>query len=335
MPPPVFPFASVHPTSPPMTPGSHSHAQFPPPPHHTSPLYKRMGFPIFTQSPPLEFIEPIGQGPHFLFSRPQSRDQSSRPSTASGQADATSQQDTDDDSESDQECFKELARPPRLVEKAEFILEELDSDPGYDSDIEVIYPDHYEDARSESSDERLDGNGIADKFKQLHCQEGSSEDEARQRKYERKKKRWSAGIFKRTHSQSVEGDSSYSDNDPLDDVDSSARRLRRRVRGPGDRTSLIFEDIDWANVTNIVEVEEPDDDISVPHWAGPPSIPSNDGFRLDELPFWDIVEDSDDDGMEIEDGDEAEDEKEDDEDEEEDDDEGEEFDSDSDSDSSL
>lgn len=299
--PPPYAFGSGHPSSPPMTPGSHNRSRPPPQTSHTSPAYKRMGLSFLAQSPPLdfnalEFIEPIGQGPHFLFSRPQSR-QSSRPSTASGRACATSRRDSEDDSESDEESTHEPVRPPRRVNKAEFILEELDSDPDYDSDIEVIRPDHYEDASSDNSGERPDGNGFIDKFKELHCQEGSSDEDERKRKYERKKKRWSAGIFKRSHSQSVEGDSSYSDNDPLDDVDSSARRLRRRVRGPGDRTSLIFEDKGFANANHIVEVEEPEDR-RVPHSTGPPSIPSDDGFRLDELPFWDVVEESDE--MEVE-----------------------------------
>jgi hypothetical protein len=265
-------------------------------------MYKQMGFSMMA-SPPLEYIEPIGQGPHFLFSRPQSR-ASSRPSTASGRACPTSNQDSEDDSESEEERTKEPVRPPRRVLKAEFVLEELDSDPGYDSDIEVIRPDHCEDAMSDNSGERIDGNGFIDKFKEMHCSEDSEEEDVRRRKYERKKKRWSAGIFKRSHSQSVEGDSSYSDNDPLDDVDSTARRLRRRVRGPGDRASLIFEDKGFANSNNIVEVEEPDDK-HIPHSTGPPSIPSDDGFRLDELPFWDVVEDSD--NMEVEEDDETED----------------------------
>jgi hypothetical protein len=128
--------------------------------------------------------------------------------------------------------------------------------------------------------------------------EDSGEENERRRKYERKKKRWSAGIFKRIHSQSVEGDSSYSDNDPLDDVDATARRLRRRVRGPGGRAPLIFEDKGFANSNNIVKVEEPDDR-HIPHSNGPPSIPSDDGFRLDELPFWDVVEDDDSDNMDV------------------------------------
>ncbi|KAF2478127.1 uncharacterized protein BDR25DRAFT_8292 [Lindgomyces ingoldianus] len=280
-------FPNGQPTSPPMTPGTRSHSRFPPQTSHTSPIYKRMGLSMLAQSPPLEFIEPIGQGPQFHFTRPQSGDQSSRPSSASGQACATTPQDSEYEDESDEESTKEIERPARRVEKAEFVLEELDSDPGYDSDIEIVRPDHFEDAISDISADKQEQNGIIDQFKGLRCAGGSSDEEERQRIYRRKKKRWSAGIFKRSHSQSVEGDSSYSDNDPLDDVDASARRLRRRVRGPGDRSSLIFEDKGFPNSNNIVEVEEPED---VAHSKGPPSIPSDDGFTLDELPFW-VVED--------------------------------------------
>lgn len=257
-----------------------------------------MGLAMLAQSPPLEFIEPIGQGPQFHFTRPQSRQDSSRPSTASGAVCATSAQESEDDSESDDESTQEEKRPARRVDDAEFVLEELDSDPSYDSDIEVVRPDHYEDAKSDKSGGKLEEHGLLDKFKDLRCQEGSSDEEEQQRLYRRKKKRWSAGIFKRSHSQSVEGDSSYSDNDPLDDVDTSARRLRRRVRGPGDRSSLIFEDKGFSNSNNIVEVDE--EDGGVPHSQGPPSIPSDDGFTLDELPFW-VVEDFED-PMDMEDG---------------------------------
>jgi len=250
-----------------------------------------------TQSPPLEFIEPIGQGPQFHFTRSQSRGASSRPSTASGRACATTPQDSEDDDESDDESVYEEVRLYRRAEDADisFVLEELGSDPGYDSDIEIVRPDHFEDAKSDKGGSRLEEIGIIEKIKEFQFDDNSSDEEERQRIYRKKKKRWNAGIFKRTYSQSVEGDSSYSDNDPLDDVDESARRLRRRVRGPGDRSSLVFEDRGFRNDNNIVEVEEPEDG-GIVHSQGPPSIPSDDAFTLDELPFcheWmEIEEDS-------------------------------------------
>ncbi|KAF2012240.1 hypothetical protein BU24DRAFT_426089 [Aaosphaeria arxii CBS 175.79] len=268
-----------HPSSPPITPGSRTHSRYPPQTSHTSPLYKNMGI----ASPPLEYIEPIGHGPQFHFRRPPSKDRSSQPSVASGLAHAATPEETEDEYDSDDESVYEV--PARLVDRPDFVLEEFDSDSD-DDDIEVLRPYQCEDARSEKSGGKLEENGFLNKFMEMNCQVGSSDEEEQERSYRRKKKRWSAGVFKRSHSQSVEGESSYSDNDPLDDVDLTARRLRRRVRGPGDRReSLVFIDRGFSNSNNIMEVEEPDEH-GIPHTRGPPSIPSDDGFTLDELPFW-------------------------------------------------
>lgn len=244
------------------------------------------------QSPPLEFIQPVGRGHQFHFTRPQSQDpSSSRPSSNSGRAFPASPQSSEDESETDEESEEEMKRPIRKVERADFVLEELDdSDPGYDSDIEVLRPHSYEDAKSDRGGSIV-GSLLAGHFEKLQCEESSSSEDEQQLRYRRKKKRWSAGIYngyKRSHTQSIEGDSSYSDNDPQDDPDVNARRLRRKLRMPGDRSSLIFEDKGHANTNNIIEVEEPDDfdGFGVPHSKGPPSIPSDDGFTLDELPFY-------------------------------------------------
>jgi hypothetical protein len=244
------------------------------------------------QTPPLEFISPTGQDHHFSFTRPQSAP-SSRPSSVSGRAYAATtpqesedEDESDEESERDEESDEEEERPARRVEKAQFVLEELDSDPDCDCDVEVVQPDHFEDAKSDKSRAKAE---ITARLNELALEESSEDEEEREereRKYRQKKKRWSAGIFKRTHSQSVEGDSSYSDNDPLDDVNPNGRRLRRRVRGPiARRGSLIFEDRGVSNTTNILEVEEPNEGI-VLHSKGPPSIPSDDAFTLDELPFY-------------------------------------------------
>lgn len=260
-------------------------------------MYKRMGFSMLKQSPPLEFIEPIGHGPQFHFTRPQSGDYSSHPSSNSGHACAASPQESDDDddddeednsdsfSESEESHTKEERPTARRVEVADFELEEVESDPEYDSETEVVRPDHFEDASSErATEERLEADtGIISKFSGLHCTGELNDEEEQRASYRKKKKRWSAGIFKRSHSQSVGSDTDIEDSEALDahDVGSSARRLRRRVRGPGEnQSSLIFDEL--PN-TNIVEVEEPDD---VGSSKGPPSIPSDDGFTLDALPFW-------------------------------------------------
>jgi len=174
----------------------------------------------------------------------------------------------------------------RRAERAYFILEELESDPGYDYDVEVVRPYHCEDAKSDRSESRQSDNEVSARLHKLQLEQDSSDEEEQERRYRQKKKRWSAGVFKRSHSKSVEGDSSYSDNDPLDDVNPKARRLRRRVRGPCDRRgSLIFQDPGYANTNNILEVDEPIEG-RVQHTRGPPSIPSDDAFTLDELPFW-------------------------------------------------
>lgn len=262
-------------------------------------MYKRMGFPILTQSPRLEFIEPIGHGPQFHFTRPQSGDYSSHPSSNSGHACAASPQESDDDddeeedgsdshsdssSESEESHTTEDRPAARRVEEAAFELEEVDTDPDLDSDTEVVRPDQFEDASSEkATEERLEADtGIISSFSNLRCETELNAEEEQRLNYRKKKKRWSAGIFKRSHSQSVGSDTDIEDSEALDahDVGSSARRLRRRVRGPGDRSSMIFDEM--PN-TNIVEVEEPDDAGS---GKGPPSIPSDEGFTLDALPFW-------------------------------------------------
>ena len=276
-----------HLQSPPMTPTPDTHSRFPPPTYKTSPVHRRTS--NFVQTPPLEYIEPTGYDYHFSFTRPQSCEPSSRLSSESDRAypattleGSDTDSEFDEDNESDEECEQEDERPMRRTESAQFVLEELDDDPGYDCDVEVVRPDHFEDAKSDRSGTKAE---IFARMNELQLQEDSSDDEERERIYLKKKKRWSAGIFKRSHSQSVEGDSDYSDNDPLDDLDQNARRLRRRVRGPR-RGSLIFEDRGVSNTNNIAEVEEPDEGTTVPHWKGPPSIPSDDGFTLDELPFW-------------------------------------------------
>jgi hypothetical protein len=236
------------------------------------------------QTPPLEFIEPIGHGHQFRFTRPQSLNLSSRPSSISGRVQPTTPQDSEEEYASDEDSEEEELRPVRRADRAYFVLEELESDPGYDSDIEVVHPDHFEDAKSETGSKGK--NDVYERLRKLDLEQESSDEEEQERRYRQKKKRWSAGVFKRSHSQSVEGDSSYSDNDLLDDINPQARRLRRRVRGPCDRRgSLIFKDPGYSNTNNILEVDEPVEGV-VPHTRGPPSIPSDDAFTLDEMPFW-------------------------------------------------
>ncbi|EON63758.1 hypothetical protein W97_02986 [Coniosporium apollinis CBS 100218] len=290
---PGFNVPHGQPTSPPATPGTH-HARFPSVASHTSPMYKRMPLHNLAQSPPLDqHIEPIGQGPHFNYRRPQSKDLSSRPSSASGPAGAGSLH----------RSVVDVDPPPRptftrSMRSTDLDLEEVfETDPGYDSDIEVVWPDNYEEATSSKADEDDMGvpTGIVRGIEQLRCDGDSDGAEERQRRWDRRRMRWSARPYnKRSHAESVEGASDPDDLEAIDDHDvgMSARRLRRRTRGPNDRSSWIFEDIPHLN---IAEVDEPNETGST---RGPPSLPSDDdGFALDALPFW-VLEDP----MEIDSG---------------------------------
>jgi len=299
---PVFPVLPDPPSTPPATPLARNTTRLPPQTSHTSPMYKRMGFAMLAQSAPLEFIEPIGQGHHFNFTRPQPRDQSSRHTTPSAPDSVSTPRHTEPESDSDDESEPEIQKPIRRVEKAEFELEELDSDDSDYSTSDVLKPYQYEDASSEAGNDKIEETEsvFIGKFSELRCAEGALDAEEQERAYRRKKKRWSAGIFKRSHSQSVGSDSDDGEQLDAHDVGSSARRLRRRVRGPEDRRgSLIFEDNGYsADIRRVMEVQEEEleggdgDDGMMGMFGygkGPPSIPSDDGFTLDELPFW-VVE---------------------------------------------
>jgi hypothetical protein len=176
--------------------------------------------------------------------------------------------------ESDSEAHDEVVEDESMVvEHVSFTLEELSSDPGYDSDIEIVQPDSIEHPKEKSPT-------LSHIIRHAHDTRNSSDEEERQRIYRRKKKRWSAGIFKRSHSQSVGSDSDYSDNEPLDEAGSSARRLRRRVRGPLDRrSSLIFEDGDFREVDGIKEGRDKTTK------DGQEGVAEDNS--LEELPFWD------------------------------------------------
>lgn len=177
--------------------------------------------------------------------------------SSTGVSDGSSEaEDSDSDSDEISDDSEESEQKGQKSESARFVLDELDNDPGYEVGLEVVRPDHCEDAESDRSSTKEE---IFARMNELQLKD-SSDDEERERIYLKKKKRWSAGIFMRSHS----------DNGSLDDLDQNSRRLRRRIRGPR-RGSLIFEDRG---------VEEPD------KRKGPPSIPSNDGFTPDELPFW-------------------------------------------------
>jgi hypothetical protein len=285
-PPPPYEMLHGCPTPPPAASSAYGPPRFLPHANHTPPLFKRK--PLHT--PPAE-ITPIGKN-QFSFTRAQSIERSSRPSSVSGHAFAgTAAQESEDDDSSEEESEEEDERPRRPVEEASFELEEVDSDETDDEGVEVLKPDHCEDAKSDKSGAALEATGITDSLGALHVSEDSHDTdenaEVMARMSRRRMKRPSWVGPKRNHDQSVAGDSSYSDNDPQDDNNIQARRLRRKLsqHGPWDRRgSLIFEDKGFPNTNNVIE-EEPEEGV-VKHIKGPPSIPSDDAFTLDELPFW-------------------------------------------------
>lgn len=272
------------PSSPPATPSS-ARAGFPSAASHTSPSYtKRPVFPTLTHSPPLDRLEQRRPNRSSRRGRQFLRDSLSRSSSASVLAGADSPSDSSPETNSPpQESDQQLPVQTRIVSEADFTIEELrEDDVGYNADVEVIRPDGYEDTDSAEVDADLSG-----KFGEMQCRDSEDDVEEQARQYNQKKKRWSSGLFKRTYSQSLGSDTENEDVETMDahDVGSSARRLRRRIRGPGDRSSLVFED----NLNNnVVEVEEPE---AAGAATAPPSLlTGTDGSTLEAMPFW-VLED--------------------------------------------
>ena len=129
------------------------------------------------------------------------------------------------------------------------VEEVTERDLGYASDIDVVYPESLsevnsetdgDDERSSSDDDEHSDSGIARRMSKLQCADGESESEVVRRRLERRSRR-SQHKVKRTHSQSVKSDTEVTDPDAMDDqdVEASARRLRRRTRGPAE-TKMSF-----------------------------------------------------------------------------------------------
>ncbi|KAI9843552.1 MAG: hypothetical protein M1837_006228 [Sclerophora amabilis] len=127
-----------------------------------------------------------------------------------------------------------------------FLVEEIgDGDGGCYSDLEIIRPDQYEEADSDwaqsenSRSSSIRGferrTGIVSDFQEMRLG-GSRAREERSRRHRQKK----FGIFKRSHSQSIENDIEGKDSAASDmqGIGPGARRLRRRVQGPRNQSSL-------------------------------------------------------------------------------------------------
>lgn len=157
----------------------------------------------------------------------------------------------------------ETTSPPKKAAKHDTVVndvkvEELaESEAGYWADEEVVYPDELEEVNSSDGDDEMsssdddddahsDTTGIARRLSRLRCgDEDAEENFERERHRRHLTRRMSARLFKRTHSQSVKGDTEDTDADAIDDQDleSSQRRLRRRVRGPREaETDVMVEE---------------------------------------------------------------------------------------------
>lgn len=132
------------------------------------------------------------------------------------------------------------------------VRELRDGDPELSGHAETIRPDDYEEPASDSADgasqnastsacaSEIEGD-ILETLQSLRM-EASEHPERESNESGDRNHRWSAGNVKRSHSQSVgSDDGKVYDPDEVDGhgVGSSSRRLRRRMRGPGDRKSLI------------------------------------------------------------------------------------------------
>ncbi|KAF2102256.1 hypothetical protein NA57DRAFT_73687 [Rhizodiscina lignyota] len=275
-----------HPSSPPITPNSHESGHrirgVPPP----NPNWKRMALYGGNFSPPSD----NGSSQHSR-SRPATPENLfvprnlSRPSTASGLDDSPGRHRAtpEIDSLSDASSI-----PPSLRQRQrddfELVIEEIpEDDPRYMNRSGILRPDDCEDAdsvRAPSSyhDEETD---VVKQLRDLHCDDEEQEEKEVRRYNEKKKKRRSIRS-KRTFSESVGSDMDDEDTKYLDfnEVGASARRVKRRLSRPNDRTSLIFDDPPPERIT---EVDEPDDETD---WVDPP--PSYSPIDWSMMPFYSV-----------------------------------------------
>jgi len=150
-------------------------------------------------------------------------------------------------------------------------VEELaESDPAYLSDVSIVYPASLEEAsglstaNSEYGDDELSssasddmeprdmapdagGAEITHRMSRLRCADEADFEAGRMQR--RLSKRMGSRMFKRSHSQSVKAPAEEMVEEVMDvdgmgdqDLEASARRLRRRVRGPEEAVG--FEDVE-------------------------------------------------------------------------------------------
>ncbi|KAK0335744.1 hypothetical protein LTR02_013906 [Friedmanniomyces endolithicus] len=168
---------------------------------------------------------------------------------------------------------KKHAAKRQATERDSVKVEELaESDPAYLSDdVSIVYPASLEEAsglstaNSEYGDDELSssasddletrdvasdaaGTEITHRMSRLRCADEAEFEAGRMQR--RLSKRMSLRVFKRSHSQSVKGPPEGMVEEVVDvegmgdqDLEASARRLRRRVRGPEGGGAVGFEDV--------------------------------------------------------------------------------------------
>ncbi|KAI9658676.1 MAG: hypothetical protein M1821_002236 [Bathelium mastoideum] len=248
--------------TPPTTPSTQS--QYPSIASHSSPLHRHPWQSVQTapQPPGNDHIHPLGYGHSFSYTRSQSTDISSHPSSASGRPvgpSATGSRSRSDRDRSTSRQPRPLSR--RVLSEGAFTVEEIaGSEKSFSSDLEVLRPDSYEDAtsnaeesrRSDSESRQGSVSGLAQGIAGFGF--GCLNEEQRKKK----EKRRSLGILKRPLGESLGSDTDMEDVSGLNarQMAKTGRRQRLRIDGVEDDDSLTPEghiSDAWLDAENSVE----------------------------------------------------------------------------------
>ena len=139
------------------------------------------------------------------------------------------------------ETSSPATKAPKPNVPDEVKVEELvEGDPGYMTDVDVVHPYELEEAVSESEensdnpDDTESDSDVTRLLSKLDCEDSAEAEFEKKRRAKHARRRTNSRVFKRSHSQSMRGDMEATDSDAMADQDlsTSKRRLRRRVRGP-------------------------------------------------------------------------------------------------------
>ncbi|KAL9083056.1 MAG: hypothetical protein Q9165_008680 [Trypethelium subeluteriae] len=233
-------------------------------------------------SPSYEHIRPIGSGHHFSYTRSQSRDLSSRPSSASGRpvipSTPASRSRSDRDRSSSQRPSPLLRR---VFSEGDFAIEEIGSQRSLPSDLEVIRPDSSEDATSNSGEsERSDPDSQDEVEAMIRSMSGLKYDDRTHRERRRKKRQqWREKNPKRSLSK-IQSDTDMEDVSGLNarEMARSGRRQRLKVTQSEDDVSVPPEEY------------KPEAWLEVEDSATRPSTSGSDtnGRAAETLPFFSV-----------------------------------------------